>query len=302
MSYREERFLTYTGPGKKTHEGYTKDMPAEEISSLFHEILNSGIHGFCFSLYEEGQGPGHVVSEDQIRRRINVLKPHTSWVRTFSCTEGNELIPKVAKEMGIKTLVGAWLGSDPEKNEEEIENLIKLAKEGLVDVAAVGNEVLYRNDLTLEELLEKIRYVKEHISDDIPVGYVDAYYEFVNHQEIVDICDVILCNCYPYWEGTSIDDSFQHMQHMFHQAKGAGNGKRVIITETGWPSQGEGLGGAKPSKANAMKYFVNANLWSKDEDIEMFYFSSFDESWKVGSEGDVGAYWGIWDSNRELKY
>ncbi|NBC28295.1 MAG: glycosyl hydrolase [Bacteroidetes bacterium] len=302
MSYREEKFLTYSGPGKKTDVGYTKDMPAEEISSLFHELLNSGIHGFCFSLYEEGQGPGHIVSEDQIRRRMNVLKPHTSWIRTFSCTEGNELIPKVAKEMGIKTLVGAWLGSDSEKNEEEIENLIKLAKDGLVDVAAVGNEVLYRNDLSLEELLEKIRYVKEHISDHIPVGYVDAYYEFVNHQEIVDICDVILCNCYPYWEGTSIDDSFHHMQHMFNQAKGAGKGKRVIITETGWPSQGEGLGGAKPSHENAMKYFVNANLWSKDDNIEMFYFSSFDESWKVGSEGDVGAYWGIWDSNRELKY
>ncbi|WP_340106319.1 glycoside hydrolase family 17 protein [Rhodohalobacter sp. 8-1] len=302
MSYREERFLTYTGPGKKTHVGYTKDMPAEEISSLFHELLNSGIHGFCFSLYEEGQGPGHVVSEDQIRRRMSVLKPHTSWVRTFSCTEGNEFIPKVAKEMGIKTLVGAWLGSDSEKNEEEIENLIKLAKEGLVDVAAVGNEVLYRNDLSPEELLKKIRYVKEQISDDIPVGYVDAYYEFVNHQEIADICDVILCNCYPYWEGTSIEDSFQHMQHMFNQAKQAGNGKRVIITETGWPSQGEGLGGAKPSVENAMKYFVNANLWSKDDDIEMFYFSSFDESWKVGSEGDVGAYWGVWDSNGKLKY
>ena len=26
--------------------------------------------------------------------------------------------------------------------------------------------------------------------------------------------------------------------------------------------------------------------------LEMFYFSSFDESWKVGSEGDVGAYLG----------
>ncbi len=302
MSYRKERFLTYTGPGKKTHEGYTKDMSDEEISSLFHEILSSGIHGFCFSLYEEGQGPGTVVSEDQIRRRMKILKPHTSWLRTFSCTEGNELIPKVAKEMGIKTLVGAWLGSDPEKNEEEIKNLIELAEQGLVDVAAVGNEVLYRNDLNVEELLNHIKYVKEQISDDIPVGYVDAYYEFVNHPEISDLCDVILCNCYPYWEGTSVDDSFQHMQHMFHQAKGAGNGKRVIITETGWPSQGEGLGGAKPSLKNAMKYFVNANLWSKDEDIEMFYFSSFDESWKVGSEGDVGAYWGIWDSNGKLKY
>ena len=64
-------------------------------------------------------------------------------------------------------------------------------------------------------------------------------------------------------------------------------------------AKAKGLGGAKPSHENAMKYFVNANLWSKDDDIEMFYFSSFDESWKVGSEGDVGAYWGIWDSNME---
>ncbi len=302
MSFREDRFLTYTGAGKKSHQGYIKDMSDEDISSLFHEILNSGIHGFCFSLYEEGQGPGHVVSEDQIRRRMKVLAPHAQWVRTFSCTEGNELIPKVAKEMGIKTLVGAWLGSDEEKNEEEINNLIELAEKGLVDIAAVGNEVLYRDDLSEEELLEKIRYVKEQINDDIPVGYVDAYYEFVQRPAITELCDVILCNCYPYWEGTSIDDSFQHMQHMFNQAKGAGHGKRVIITETGWPSKGEGLGGAKPSHENAMKYFVNANLWSKDEDIEMFYFSSFDESWKVGSEGDVGAYWGVWDSNGKLKY
>lgn len=302
MSFREEKFLTYSGAGKKTHEGYIDDMSRDDISSLFHEILNSGIHGFCFSLYEEGQGPGHIVSEDQIRRRMSVLKPHTQWVRTFSSTEGNEFIPKVAKEMGIQTLVGAWLGSDAEKNEEEINNLIELAEQGLVDVAAVGNEVLYRDDLSEEELLKHIRHVKEQIDDDIPVGYVDAYYEFVARPAITELCDVILCNCYPYWEGTSIEDSFQHMQHMFHQAKGAGHGKRVIITETGWPSKGEGLGGAKPSRENAMKYFVNANLWSKDEDIELFYFSSFDEAWKVGSEGDVGAYWGIWNSVGKLKY
>jgi exo-beta-1,3-glucanase (GH17 family) len=34
----------------------------------------------------------------------------------------------------------------------------------------------------------------------------------------------------------------------------------------------------------------------------MFYFSSFDESWKTGTEGDVGAYWGLWDKHEQLKY
>jgi exo-beta-1,3-glucanase (GH17 family) len=92
------------------------------------------------------------------------------------------------------------------------------------------------------------------------------------------------------------------MQSMFESAKHAGNGKRVIITETGWPSQGGSLKGAFASNENAMKYFIDTQNWSKQKDIEIFYFSSFDEGWKVGPEGEVGAYWGLWDKNEELKY
>ena len=39
-----------------------------------------------------------------------------------------------------------------------------------------------------------------------------------------------------------------------------------------------------------------------NNNIETFYFSSFDESWKVGPEGEVGAHWGIWDKHEELKW
>jgi exo-beta-1,3-glucanase (GH17 family) len=92
------------------------------------------------------------------------------------------------------------------------------------------------------------------------------------------------------------------MQHMYGQALNAAKGKKVIITETGWPSKGESLGDAHPSEMNALKYFINTQLWSKKAGIEVFYFSSFDESWKVGDEGDVGAYWGIWDKDEQLKY
>jgi len=301
MSFRKEKFLSYKQSEYTSRESYYADMSVDDIKNLFLEILYNGVHGFCFSLYEEGQKPGDIISEEQIRKRMQILKKYTSWVRTFSCTEGNELIPKIAKEYGLKTLVGAWLGGDDEKNQEEIDGLIKLAKEGYVDIAAVGNEVLYRKDLNLEQLLNYIENVKKQIPG-VPVGYVDAYYEFVQIPQLVDACDVILCNCYPYWEGTSINDSFNHMRHMFSQVVQAANGKRVLISETGWPSKGEQLGGAEPSHINAMKYFINTHLWANDDNIETFYFSSFDESWKVGSEGEVGAYWGIWDNAGKLKY
>lgn len=109
-------------------------------------------------------------------------------------------------------------GKRRRKNETEIEGLIELAKKGMVDVAAVGNEVLYRNDLTLEQLLEYIKRVKAEIPD-IPVGYVDAYYEFSVHPELAETCDVVLCNCYPYWEGTSFQDSLNHMRKCFIKPK-----------------------------------------------------------------------------------
>jgi exo-beta-1,3-glucanase (GH17 family) len=264
--------------------------------------LENGIHGLCFSPYLEGQQPGDQLTEAQIRKRMEIIKPYTRWIRSFSCTEGNELIPVIAKEFGIKTLVGAWLGKDVAKNELEIEGLIRLAKEGYVDIAAVGNEVLYRDDLEEEELLEYISRVKKQIPH-VSVGYVDAYYEFVDRPRITAACDVILANCYPFWEGCHMDYSLMYMKQMFYQALHAGGGlKPVIITETGWPSQGEDYKGALPSEENAMKYFINSQLWSKEEDIDIFYFTSFDESWKVGAEGDVGAFWGLWDKEEFLKY
>ena len=277
------------------------DKTTEDLKNLCKQVLNDGMHGLCFSPYEEGQKPGDHISEAQIRRRMEIIKPYTKWIRCFSCTDGNEAIPRIAHEYGIKTLVGAWLGDNPKINEQEIANLITLAKEGYVDIAAVGNEVMYRGDLTEDELLEFIYQVKEALPN-IPVGYVDAYYEFADRPSITEACDVILANCYPFWEGCDMDYSLLYMKDMYHRALSAGNGKKVIITETGWPSEGTSLEGAFPSYENYIKYFINSQKWSEEEDIEMFYFSSFDESWKVGSEGDVGAYWGLWDKSEKLKF
>lgn len=274
---------------------------AQEQRKLFQDILKKGVHGFCFSLYEQGQQPGDPVTEEQIRRRLGILKPHTRWIRSFSCTEGNELIPLIAREMGFKTLVGAWLGKDPNSNRQELEGLVRLAGQGLVDIAAVGNEVLYRDDLSEKALLDHIAEVKAQLPD-IPVGYVDAYYEFVERPSLAQVCDVILCNCYPYWEGTAFEQALAHMQHMHQLATAAAQGKPVIITETGWPSQGAGKDAAIPAKNSAMAYFILTQLWAQAEQIETFYFSSFDEAWKVDAEGDVGAYWGLWDSTGKLKY
>ena len=41
---------------------------------------------------------------------------------------------------------------------------------------------------------------------------------------------------------------------------------------------------------------------AETDGVEVFYFSSFDEAWKVDAEGDVGAFWGLWDKDGNPKY
>ncbi|GAA4280705.1 glycoside hydrolase family 17 protein [Gaetbulibacter aestuarii] len=294
MSLKTNRILALTG-------GEVNSKTLNGLQNLFGRILKQGIHGLCFTPYVEGQKPGSQLTEKQIRRRLKIIKPYTNWVRSFSCTDGNELIPVIAKELGMKTFAGAWLGTDLEVNKKEIENLVKLAKSGHVDMASVGNEVLFRKDLTETQLLEYIQDVKQQIPDTT-LTYVDAYHQFSTTPKLIELSDVVSVNCYPYWEGCSIDYALIYIKDMYQQTKKIAQGKPVIIAETGWPSVGEPLHDAVPSFENAIKAFANTQLWARDEGVDLFYFSAFDESWKIGEEGTVGAHWGLWDKNEQAKY
>jgi exo-beta-1,3-glucanase (GH17 family) len=272
-----------------------------ELITLFQQVLQQKIHGISFSPYVDGQSPGTEIGEAQIRERLKIIQSNIGWIRSFSCTEGNQQIPRVAHENGLKTMVGVWLEDDRENNEKEMANAIEVAKAGHADIVAVGNEVLLRGDLSEDELIDYINRFKQAVPN-VEVGYVDAYFKFVDHPRVTESCDVILANCYPFWEGCSAEYSLLYMKDMYRRAVQAANGKKVIISETGWPNIGTATGSAVPSTLNAIRYFLNTYQWAEEEDIDIFYFSSFDENWKVADEGDVGAYWGLWDKDGNLKY
>ena len=292
----------------KRHYLLTDSTPVtnnDDLDARLGKLLDAKMHGIAFSAYAEGQKPGDELSRDQIERRMAIIAPHFNWIRSFSVTAGNELIPSVAKSRGLKTLVGAWLGTDPKKNRQEMDSLIALAHEGHVDVAAVGNEVLYRGDLTEVQLLDFMAEARERLPTEVPMGYVDAYYEFEDRPAVTSASDVLLSNCYPFWEGCAHPYAILYMQDMFRRLQKVAEGKRIIISETGWPSAGGGFYGAESSPQGAYLYFLKTMEWAASENIELFYFASFDEAWKVGGdagEGDVGAHWGLWDKNERFKY
>jgi GPH family glycoside/pentoside/hexuronide:cation symporter len=306
LAYESGNLLSLVIPNLKLRDYHEIDLTnktTNELATLFSKQLDETIHGLCFSPYIEGQDTDDILVEEQIRRRMKIISPYTKWVRSFSCTKGNELIPEIAHKNNKKVLVGAWIGKDKERNEREIASLINRAKAGFVDIATVGNEVLFRGDVSEEELITYIKKVKEALTGlNIPVGYVDTYYEYYKRPNLVEVSDVILINCYPFWEGLAIENSLKHLRQMHEIIRHLAKGKKIIITETGWPSQGQTIKDAHPTKLNAMKYFIQTQDWAAKEDVEIFYFSSFDESWKIDVEGELGACWGIWDKEEKLKY
>ena len=90
----------------------------------------------------------------------------------------------------------------------------------------------------MDEIIDYLKQVKKALPG-IPVSYVDAYYKFTEFPELVENCDVILVNCYPFWEGCHIDQAAAYLQQMYQASIDAAKGKPVYISETGWPNEGD---------------------------------------------------------------
>ncbi len=280
----------------------TLDLAGPELLARLRALLARGIHGMCFSAYVADQSPAarSVLSEEQVRERLDRIAPHTGWIRTFSCTEGNQHAARIAHDLGLKTLVGAWVGDDPARNEEELEAIIEVGRQGHADLLAVGNEVLLRDELPEEQLVAMIRRVREAVPD-VPVGYVDAYFLFSQRPSLVEACDFLPINCYPFWEKCPLAHSLGYVREMVAQVQAVAGGKPVIIAETGWPTAGPPEGDAVPGLDNAARYALALIPWAEQQGTPLFWFSAYDEAWKVGAEGDCGAFWGFWDAAGELK-
>jgi exo-beta-1,3-glucanase (GH17 family) len=113
------------------------DLNTTALAKRPGATLTSKLHGLSFSAYLDGQGPDlkTQLSPGQIRKRLELISPYTKWIRSFSCTDGNEHVPAIAKSMGLKTMVGAWIGDDAETNARELAGLIELFSFSALDEA-----------------------------------------------------------------------------------------------------------------------------------------------------------------------
>ena len=61
-------------------------LQTHELVPIFTKQLEAGLHGLCFNPYLASQTTKDALSEEQIRRRVNIIRPYTQWIRSFLCT------------------------------------------------------------------------------------------------------------------------------------------------------------------------------------------------------------------------
>jgi len=261
------------------------------------------VYGIDFSPYLTGQSPRHrtQISAAQIEARLKIVAPFTRWIRTFGSTNGLEATAAIARTLGLKVAVQAWIGRDKDANKAEIANVIAAANAGNADIVIVGSEVFYRGDVSEDELLNLMAQVRAAIPASIPVTTAEIYDRLNERPRVIAASDIVLGNIYPYWERVPVTNAVCSLAQKYQLLKSAAGSKQVIIAETGWPSGGNTVGRAVPSPANAALYFKQFVTWAAANNIPYFYFEAFNEAWKVDEEGPQGAHWGIWDESGSMK-
>ena len=260
------------------------------------------VHGFAYSGYQLGQSPleKRYPSTAELLDDLQMLKPYTDHIRTYGSLENPEVIP-LASNLGMTVMAGAWLSGDSLDNEREISALIaKVKSYPHIQRAIVGNEVLLRTDLTVEQMIRYLDRVREEVA--VPVSTAEPWHVWLKNPELVKHVDFIAVHLLPYHEGIPIENALDYAMQRYQELMEAYPRKKIVITEIGWPSKGPAIGAAVASQVNQARFVREFLARTAHQNFDYYLMEAIDQPWKVEVEGWAGAYWGMFDAERRPKY
>lgn len=238
----------------------------------------------------------------QLDTDLALLAQRFSCLRLYSMT-GLDAVPELARKHDIKLILGAWVNTNAHDTELEIRQLVATANKypDVVTAVLVGNEALLRREITAPQLVHLIDRVKRQVPQ--PVSYADVWEFWLRHPEVAPAVDFLTVHLLPYWEDEpkGIDNALSEAGRIHADFTRRFAPKTILIGETGWPSQGRQRETAVPSPLNQARFIRGFVQQADAEGWRYNLIEAFDQPWKRRSEGTVGGYWGLYDTERNDK-
>jgi exo-beta-1,3-glucanase (GH17 family)/cellulose synthase/poly-beta-1,6-N-acetylglucosamine synthase-like glycosyltransferase len=270
-----------------------KERPSDVLGEISY---------LSYSPYEPGQDPEDLIEipAAQLERDLGIIAGVAHGVRTYSTIHGIDQVPAIAARLGLDVVVGSWVGDTAARDEAEIEAVVQLSRRYRnVRSVLVGNEVLTRGERTVDELIALIREAKRQVR--VPVSTGEIWNVWLDYPQLVNAVDYMAVHILPYWEGVSAERAVAYTLETLDLLRQKYPGKRIVIAEFGWPSQGYNNRDAVPSALSQAKVLRDFLAEARARGIEYNIVEAFDQIWK-DNEGSVGAYWGMYDAERRPKF
>lgn len=261
--------------------------------------------GVAFNPMREHHDPtkGLYPGEAKINEDLSLVAGRVHAVRTYSVQNGLERVPELAAQHNLNVTLGAWISSDPVESQKEVDALISLSRNKHSDNIVrtlVGNESLLRKEVTVDELIAYLKQVRKRSWR--PISTSETWDIWLAHPELAEQVDFIAAHILPYWEGIPAEQAVDYVFDRYQALRDAFPNKPIVLTEVGWPSDGQPIRGATASKANQVKFLRDFLNRAKQQKLTYYIVEAFDQPWKQSMEGSSGAYWGIFTADRQAKF
>ena len=289
-------------------------------------------NAICYSGFREGQHPGgDYPSYDQVKEDLLLLQSHWKYLRLYDCDQhGQTVLDVITKEkLDFKIMLGAYIEAEMNnfncpwdggvysedelsqnkiRNQQKIDRLVEFGNQysDVIFSLSVGNEACVEwTDHYVHEnrVTDYVKQVKTQTNQ--PVTFCENYVPWLlKLEKLAHEVDFISIHTYPVWEYKHIDEALSYSQENYYAVARKYPDKPVIITEAGWAtnSNGRGIDPHNVNEEYQKIYFEKLMEWVKKENIMIFFFEAFDESWKGSPEPlEPEKHWGLFRIDRTPK-
>jgi exo-beta-1,3-glucanase (GH17 family) len=256
--------------------------------------------------------PALTITPAMIEADLRLISTVSRCVRTYGVDHGLDAVPALARQLGLRVILGAWIDSDSRGNGAQLQRALALTRDyaDVIDLLVVGNEVLLRGEQTPAALADMLATAR--LSSRVPVTYADVWEFWRRHGDVLrQHVDVVTIHLLPYWEDTPVDveRAVAHLVTVNAEMQAIFLPLPVLIGETGWPAAGRQRGAATPGRLEQAR-FIRQLLTSKQilphsgQPMPLPAFNlieAFDQPWKRKLEGAMGGYWGIFTADGEQR-